>query len=128
MTKYKNIGGPHVMVDGSVVAHGGVFETEQDMQAVFPNKFELVDDAPAPKPVAEVPKAKPAPQQKADAKKAPAENAQDVTEDFDIAKEFDVRVLKDKSGWWVVDLDTVIHEAPLKKGSVAKFIADTFKE
>jgi hypothetical protein len=128
MAKYKNIGGPHELNDGTLVAHGDVFETEQDVLAAFPNKFVVVGDKPAAKPAPE-PKAAatPAPK-KADAKKAPAEDAQDVTADFDIAGEFDVRVLKDKRGWWVIDLDTVMHEAPLKKGSVAKFIADTFKE
>ncbi len=135
MTKYINNGGPHEMADGTVVANGGTCETDLDLQAMFPNKFEVVDSKPTPQAPAnrfenfeEVPTTSP-PEKPAAPKKAPAADAKDVSGDFKQAADYDVRIVKDKRGWWVLDGDELLNiSGPLKKGGVGTFIERTFEE
>lgn len=119
------------MADGTVVANGDTCETDLDLQAMFPNKFEVVDGKPAAQAAAAkpapAPAAKPAPAPAP--KKAPAADATDVSGDFEQAIDYDVRVLKDRRGWWVLDGDELLNTSgPLKKGGVSTFIERTFEE
>lgn len=139
MTKYVNNGGPHELACGKVVANGETFECDSDLQALFPNKFEVVGDIPKVVPgpptasnrfasFEEVPTTSP-PETPTAPKKGPTPEAKDVSGGFASAKDYDVQVLRDKRGWWVVDGDEVLNSSgPLKKGGVNTFIERTFEE
>lgn len=126
MPKIKNIGGSHTFLDGTVVDHGEVFETDiplEKIQARFPNKFVGVSDSD---PVAN--KAPTPAEEESEPEDASGEDdddlGEDVTEDFPAAKEQDLTVRKLKGKWHVWDGDEQINEEPLKKSEVAGVIAD----
>ncbi len=139
MTKYVNNGGAHEMACGTVVANGETFECDTDLQALFPNKFEVVGDIPTATPgpptpanrfakFDEVPTTSP-PEMPTAPKRGPTPDAKDVSQGFTAAKDYDVQVLRDKRGWWVLDGNEVLNTSgPLKKGGVKTFIERTFEE
>lgn len=132
MTKYMNNGGAHETACGKVVANGETFECDTDLQALFPNKFEVVGDSPKSAnrftAFEEVPTTSP-PATPTASKKGPTPEAKDVSEGFASAKDYDVQVLRDKRGWWVLDGEEVLNtRGPLKKGGVHTFIEQTFEE
>ena len=104
MAKYKNIGGPHQALDGTAIPHGGLFETDDPIPKAFQAKFQLVlDEQPAAKAEAAKAPAEPqAPTGKAAAE--PTDKAQDVTADFPLAGDNDMRVVQDKNGWHILDV------------------------
>tara|TARA_R110000751_G_scaffold152635_1_gene257753 strand:- start:6930 stop:7322 length:393 start_codon:yes stop_codon:yes gene_type:complete len=130
MPKYRNSGGPHELACGKVVAHGDTFECDADLQAIFPNKFELIEGTTKPKaaPASTEPTATTYPPAPAP-KRSPDKNAEDVTKGFEVASDYDVRVVRDKRGWWILDGDDVLNTSgPLKKGGVGTFIKRYFEE
>lgn len=132
MTKYVNNGGAHETACGKVVANGEEFECDTDLQALFPNKFSVVKGSPQPSErfakfdetaTTSPPAATPA------SKKGPTPEATDVSKDFAAAEDYDVQVVRDKRGWWVLDNEEVLNTSgPLKKGGVNTFIERTFEE
>jgi len=103
-------------------AEGHVFETENDLCEMFPNKFERVvvgEDIAPPSPSAQRRAAKPT------AKASPL--GDDVTKDFPTAVKNDFRVFAKGKAFSVAEPDevgTAINPDPLEKGKVEKFIDD----
>lgn len=112
----KNVGGAHMLPDGSIIEHKGTFEYDGDikeLQRRFPNKFEAVvlpTATPTPTPSTD-----PEPKEPV----VPEVDPVDVTEEFPTAGENDLTVVKDKAGWWVLDDDKRVNEKPLRKKDVA---------
>ena len=117
MPTYKNIGGDHVFVDGSVVKNGDVCTCDEDLCAKFVNKFERVhaDETTTP-----APKKKPKVPQKPETETGPV----DVTDDFEGAAENDLKVIKENNGWSIIDDGEVVNEKPLRKKEVAGTIEE----
>lgn len=107
---YRNLGGQHILLDGTTIEKGEVFECDDpELLTKFPQKFERVHPG--------------------EAEGAPtAGDRTDVTTDFPEAAEADLTVLKDRKGWFVFDEgDEPLNEKPLKKKDVAAFI-ETYLE
>lgn len=147
--KYKNLGGKHIMVDGTVIKHGDVFEGDEQLGKLFINKFERLHEDPPTIPetveaaesvVTPVPTSENATQANvvtAAAIVVPVEEAivthpqltegrVDVTTEYPKAIEAKLLVVKDKQGLWVYDDDALeaINDKPLKTSkAVDKVIA-----
>jgi hypothetical protein len=119
--------------DGKVIHYrpedGHVFETDRDLVAMFPNKFERVhvpgdegaeDEASPPKPKKE---SKP----KKDDAPPPKPLGRDVTKRFPKAAEEDFKVFSDGGAFFVAEADeptVALNEKPLKKKDVIPFIKE----
>ena len=140
--KYRNLGGKHVMVDGTVIKHDEVFESEDtELCKRFVNKFErLHEDAPttpsnavvAEPVVTSTPTLENATQANVSTIQAIVTHPQliegrvDVTAEYPAAVEAKLLVVKDKQGTWVYDGDALeaINDKPLKTSkAVDKIIA-----
>lgn len=156
MPLYKNNGGAHTLLDGTTIPHGGTFESDDpNLLKKFRGKFErVIIEAVTPEPpCVQAPSEASAqitqdvnteeeektPVQKAAEKGAEfvlPEGSVDVTDEFPTAKDADIRVLKDKRGWWVYDFmlsadDTnnePANDKPLRKKDVGTFIDDLLAE
>jgi hypothetical protein len=132
---YKNNGGTHVMVDGTVIKAGQVFACDdENLDKIFVGKFSKV--------IIETPAKAAAPAQKAQeptkvAKPAPAPataasgngSGEDVTDQFPRAAGADLTVRRTKSGHWVYDGATdPANDAPLTKKGVEAFLTEYLKD
>lgn len=135
MLTYKNMGGLHTLLDGTTVPKGGVFQSDDPyLCKKFRGKFERVIEEPAPAP-APVVQSVDTPEEKKTAVQKAAETGAtdvlpegttDVTGEFPSAQEADMRVLKDKRGWYVYDDGgkEPANEKPLKRKAVDCFIEE----
>jgi len=112
-TQYKNKGGDHTTGDGAVVPTGGVFiDDDDELCSKFPGKFEVVGIAhttanPAGEP------------NEHDGEGTDEGEGEDVTGDFELAKENDFKVIKTEKGWNVFNNDgDLINGNPLRKKEV----------
>lgn len=122
--RYRNNGGQHVFLDNTVVEHGETFVCDDpDLMTKFPQKFTRVYDEPTPAEKTPVQEAAEKGAAGAAPKKAIPE-FKDVTDEFPEAGKADLRVLKNKAGWWLYDDDDdPVNEKALKKKEVAEAIA-----
>lgn len=120
MTTYRNDGGNHELSDGTIIGHGKEFESEdRDLCKKFPNKFTEVHKASV-----EVATTAPAPVDVPAEEKPVEGNPVDVTSDFKDAVDGDLKVTRDKDGWWVYDDGELIHKEALLKKNVKKTIKE----
>lgn len=135
MPKYQNTGGPHQTIDGETIDAGAIFELDdQTLLEAFPGKFKLVKEE-APAPVVEpeeVAADDPTLETEPATEEVPkaAKGRTDVTDEFKLALEADMRVEKDKRGWYILDEgdDDPINEKPLLKreveGAIREYLAE----
>jgi len=136
MKTYKNNGGQHVMLDGTVVGNGETITCEDDLAAKYPTKFVVVVDTGTVTQTTSTPEAEKTDVQKAaeagavdvgsqDAEPEIPEDMKDVTDEFPAAEEAELIVCKNKRGWWIFDGDDEpANEKPLKKREVNAFVKD----
>jgi len=144
--KYKNLGGKHVTVGGTVIRHGEIFEGDEQLGKLFINKFErLHEDPPATPEKVEVAKHVATPavatenatQANVVTTEAVVTHPQliegrvNVTAEYPKAVETKLLVVKDKQGLWVYDDDALeaINDKPLKTSRavdkvIAQYLAD----
>lgn len=126
--------------DGNPVVHtaaeGRVFETDNDLCKMFPNKFDLVEVGPDKKvasPTSSVDeKVGSEPPQKETKKPSPF--GRDVTDKYPTAGKDDLRVFQDGDAFTVVEADDpekALNASPLKKdgkGGVEAFVKKYLSE
>jgi len=106
---------------------GDLIETEKDLCALFPGKFERVEvfpNKPEPTPEPE-PEEQEEKEEDTPAKEERHPLGRDVTDSFPEAKEEDLKVFADGGAYSVVEPDEdnkPLNEKPLKKRSVSTFI------
>jgi hypothetical protein len=116
-------------------SEGRVIETEKDLVAMFPEKFERVkgfDDADTPEKTdvseaAEAGAADIAPPAPTPVPEAPVESplGKDRTDKFSHAKENDFKVFSDGGAFYVTDVDDIekaLNDKPLKRQQVDSFV------
>lgn len=119
-TKYKNTGGRHTCMDGTVVATGETFvDADDNLCSKFTGKFESMGkvDVQEPLPASETTDP---PKTETDSTKPDTDHSTvdgvDVTAEFAAAVNNDLKVVKVKNGWIVYDSEGVpINDTPLKK-------------
>lgn len=124
---YRNKGGTYQDLEGNFHSHGALLESDLDLCAKFPNSFEVVHTVTAPvaPTLAPVVIAEDDADEEADAL---PEGHTDVTDKFPEAVKHDIRVTRDKAGWWMHDGDEIQNETPLKQKEVTPFIKEYFGE
>lgn len=129
MATLKNVGGQHVFADGTTIAPGAVFEYDGDADELvkkFIGKFEYERTAPVAAPAPTTPAAPSAPTKP---EKTADDGFVDMTDDFPVAAQHDLKVLRDRRGWWLYDGDKdPVNEKPLKKKDVDAEIAEYIQD
>ena len=132
-TQYRNTGGQHTQIDGTVVATGETFvDADDDLCSKFSGKFEVVARLEAQGPL-QAPPATDPPKTGTDPTKPDTDHSEadgkDVTEEFPIAGEHNLKVVKVKKGWIVYDSEGgPINDAPLKKGEIEDVINEWIED
>ena len=131
---YRVLKGQHRLLDGTVLKSGETFEhADLALRKKFPNKFEQVVAPPAPVAQVTTQSVGTSEAEKTDVQKAAEVGAaeiisgyQDMTAEFPVAGEADLRVTKSRQGWYVFDEDSdePVNEKPLKKREVAAFLEE----
>lgn len=131
--RFKLIGGPHVVgmgANATMYKKGAIIQSDEDLVAKHPNKFELVPEpekAKAPEEEAAAGEAAP------DEEEAPEETGfgMDVTGNFKKAAHADLKVFKKGKFFTVVDADEpdkALNEEELTdKKAVGAFISNYLK-
>lgn len=132
-TQYRNTGGQHTQLDGTVVATGGTFvDADDNLCSKFTGKFEALGKVEVQEPLPAVPATDP-PETGTDPTKPDTDHSEaegeDVTEEFPIAGEHNLKVVKVKKGWIVYDSEGApINDVPLKKKDVEDVINEWIED
>ena len=121
---YKNVGGAHVTLTNQVINRGETIRTEEDLAAIFPMKFQVIQEIR--EPIEEI---VPKKEIEEPVKKPMVLLFKDVTKEFSKAVDAELTIGRKKnSGWFVFDgrmvEEEAINKAPLRRKDVDIFIAN----
>lgn len=132
-TQYRNTGGRHTQMDGTVVATGALFvDSDDELCSKFAGKFEVVGKVEAQEPLPTGDETDP-PKTGTDVDKPGTDHlvadGEDVTDEYPNAVKAGLKVVKTKKGWTVYDAEgSPINDAPLKKKDVDDVINEWIEE